>query len=142
MNCQRVMGILTGLLGMATGLFACLRFGLACWGGPRAHLTGDHLTIAVVGTGLEVDVLWTQRPGYMCMAVAIALKAVDVLCHLLVPTPPAKRAAPTEEYEELPQYLRATAGGPTRWGKPLTSFEDVSTSRGGAGVDLEKSNTA
>ena len=70
-RCQKAFGIVTGLWGMYSNLMPLQQFNLACRVGLNelAHAT------------------WSPGLGLQCIVIATFLKAIDVLCHMLVPVP-------------------------------------------------------
>ncbi len=107
------MGILTGVYGLVSGLLALRAFAERCWRAqPESFILEQYPELGELGASFGYG------PGAVLMFVATALKAIDVACHALVPTPAARHAKPPADADgPLPQYLRS--GGldaPTRWG--------------------------
>lgn len=71
-NCQKFMGIFTGVLGLTATLFALGSFRDACY-----RVEGELYEMAA-------------GPGFILTAVATILKAVDVICHVALATPAHK----------------------------------------------------
>jgi hypothetical protein len=125
-NCQKLMGVVTGLVGLTSGLLSCRTFANSCW---RAQ--PDTYTISSAPGLGALDASWSWGPGLLLMALGTALKAVDVLCHLVVPTPPKKREKGADNAKwTLPQYCAVgEAAQPTRLGYYLP-VEQQSTCSG------------
>ena len=80
---------------MFTGLMTLNSFGFHCWRSvPRVISLGEHALI-LSGRG---------GPGFILFVIGICLKLTDVLAHLLVPTPAAKRR-PVEHDTSFKAYL-------------------------------------
>ena len=86
----------------------------------------NYLPLLRAQVELSLDMEWQPGAGYLCMLVGVLLKSVDVVCHLLVPTPAPKRRqlAPGERYGTLAEYLRAKCPEPTRAGRPVAGAAD------------------
>lgn len=130
-NCQRAMGILTSSYGLFSGMRSMGDFADSCW---REQPARFELIDSDGQVELSSDVEWQPGVGYLCMLVGVLLKSVDVLCHLLVPTPAPKRRplAPGERFGKLAEYLQATCPEPTRVGRPVSgdkSSAEVATSK-------------
>ena len=96
---------------------------------PRPHMGArapNYLPLLRAQVELSLDMEWQPGAGYLCMLVGVLLKSVDVVCHLLVPTPAPKRRqlAPGERYGTLAEYLRAKCPEPTRVGRPVAGAAD------------------
>ena len=100
LNCQKLFGVSTGLYGFFSTLAALVDFRVACGlsGGLPPWRTVETVRVAVAaaegGGWREVEVVLTAGPGYVLLVLAALLKAVDVLCHLFVPTPAARHSHP------------------------------------------------
>ena len=71
----------------------------------------------------EFEARW--GPGLGLMWLATLLKAVDIVCHLIVPTPRRKRETGADDRGwSLPEYCAAGAtGGATRFGYYVRQHE-------------------
>ena len=99
------MGIATNLWGMFTGLSTLSSFGYWCWRSiPATIEIGGH----------AVNLHGRSGVGYSLFVVGILLKLTDVVAHLLVPTPAAKRR-PVEPGSSFRAYL-ARCPEPTTFG--------------------------
>lgn len=76
------MGVATGLWGMFTGLMTLRSFGFYCWRSVPSTIALGRYTLILSGHG---------GTGFWLFLVGICLKLTDVVAHLLVPTPAAKR---------------------------------------------------
>eukprot|EP00602_Paraphysomonas_sp_CaronLab_P003478 CAMPEP_0185024610 /NCGR_PEP_ID=MMETSP1103-20130426/7760_1 /TAXON_ID=36769 /ORGANISM="Paraphysomonas bandaiensis, Strain Caron Lab Isolate" /LENGTH=207 /DNA_ID=CAMNT_0027557627 /DNA_START=158 /DNA_END=781 /DNA_ORIENTATION=+ len=83
LNCQKFMGIFTGVVGTITTLAALSSYADGCY----RNLPNDD------GSGNELT--WYLGPGFTCLLLATFLKPVDVLIHLL--TPVGKKEVPLNE---------------------------------------------
>jgi len=98
-NCQKFLGIFTGLLGTATTLASLSTFADGC----HANLPeGDFLNMG--------EVSWALGPSFVILLLATLLKPLDVIFHCIVPVPVTKIE---EAYNNLtwkaqsdPDYLR------------------------------------
>jgi hypothetical protein len=85
-NCQKAFGILTGTLGGLTTLAALVTFNEGCY----ADVEGGSVIVPSSITGSEDLLLsfdWDLSTSFYCILFATLLKPVDVICHLLTPTP-------------------------------------------------------
>ncbi len=55
--------------------------------------------------GATLAANWRPGPGLVLLAVATLLKIVDIVCHIAVPTPAAKRDRAARDAKSLPDYL-------------------------------------
>lgn len=94
-NCQKWMGVITSLFSMIMTMGALGEYEDACFRGFEN-----------LGAGAME---WRDGPGYILMYLATAFKFIDVICHILVPTPPhcfdekameARKAEEAEKQEE------------------------------------------
>jgi len=114
MNCQKLLGWTTSVLGLCTGLSAIFSFLGGCWRHFPPSLTFDE------GYGdLPVRAVATRSIGRGCalMMLAVFLKIVDAACHLAVQVPGVKRR-PVARPLSLASYC-ALCSEPTRWSQPL-----------------------
>lgn len=95
-NCQKFMGIATGLCGLFTGLMALRSFGYDCWRSVPNVTTLGPYNFSFTGKG---------GTGFFLFLVGICLKITDVLAHLLLPTPAPKRQ-PVEPGLAFSAYLQ------------------------------------
>ena len=96
-NCQKLMGFATSVFGCASGLEALTKFANGCWRKLPSEIEIDS------GDTLPAD--YEMGPGYALMLIAVVAKGLDAICHLLVPTPARKQAAPVASIE-IVDYLR------------------------------------
>ena len=75
MNCQKFMGIFTGILGCVSTMAALSAYAEGC----NKHLPGyiDGHSAA-----------YHYGPGFICLVIATLLKAYDVMVHILMPVVP------------------------------------------------------
>jgi len=116
LNCQKLMGVLTGIYGMASGLLSLDAFADSCW---RAQ--PDAFTIRTLPMIGEVHASFRYGPGAQLVFWATAFKVVDIVLHAIVPTPRQKRVRPPwDATRTLPEYMAiGEPGQPTRVGYPL-----------------------
>eukprot|EP00055_Hartaetosiga_balthica_P006023 m.18502 g.18502 ORF g.18502 m.18502 type:complete len:281 (-) comp4968_c0_seq2:194-1036(-) len=107
LNCQKMFGIVTGLLGFLTTLASLNIFSLGC-------VRGLPSTIAINIPSFQPITAVNNAmfgPGLALITVATLLKLFDVLLHVLLPTPSYKRqelykeAKPGELVEAPPSIL-------------------------------------
>ena len=132
MNCQKVQGILTGLLSLATSFSSLHKFSDACLYNPPASLSvglngtfgdGDlpgevDLAAAATIAGIAVEegntvtlqMAYTHGTGFLLCWLAVALKVVDIICHLIVPTPKGRHAA-VDGTDTLVEYMNRDGEG-------------------------------
>lgn len=110
---QKFMGIATGVYGFISGLLSLQSFAGSC---VTAQPTSFNLT-SYPGVG-TLNISFKFGVGAALMFVATALKAIDVVLHLIVPTPPPRHAPPPDGLGELPSYLAHGASSETRFGYP------------------------
>jgi len=116
-NCQKMMGLITGVLSLLSGVNSLRTFRNNCMQEIPSELT--------LTSGLAIKTDWYAGPGLWLLGIATFLKSVDVICHLLVPTPPPKRK-PGSDTDSLADYMeRETL--PTRWGAPAGPPATVQT---------------
>jgi len=72
-NCQKFMGVATGIFGCLSTLAALGTFRDSCW-----RLQTEYYDME-------------PGPGFILTAVATILKTIDVVCHLILPTPRISR---------------------------------------------------
>lgn len=75
-NCQKFMGIFTGILGSITTLIALSSFSQSCW-----KIDDPNYTIKA-------------GSGFILVSFATFLKAIDVVAHALLPTPYQQKLLP------------------------------------------------
>lgn len=120
MNCQKLMGVITGFYGLISGLKSLHYFSSGCW---RSQPTTFTWEAAPELGAFEFEARW--GPGLGLMWLATLLKAVDIVCHLIVPTPRRKRETGADDRGwSLPEYCAAGAtGGATRFGYYVRQHE-------------------
>jgi len=84
-NCQKTMGTFSNLLGFCTSLVALLSFRQNCFSKVPSNW------------GPEGMYHWHIGAGFRCLAAATFIKLVDFACHVIVPTPVARRSKPKVE---------------------------------------------
>ena len=96
LNCQKFMAVfIAGMFGTISTLVTLYGYSAGCWrnfpdsGEHELKLQGETLKVQFNGE-------WFGGPGLALMIAATLLKAVNMICHLLVPTPKFCR---TEEGE-------------------------------------------
>lgn len=67
LNCQKTMGIVTGIFGLVSTLYSLTGFTASCW-----HVS-DKMTVG---------------PGLVLIVLGNVVKLYDVACHAILPTPP------------------------------------------------------
>jgi len=128
-NCQKVMGVVTGLYGLISGLMALADFANHCWRTqPRTFSISTYPEVGTIESSFEAG------PGTILIAIATVLKIVDVICHALVPTPTPRHAKPPSSIGPLPEYLvLGELDAPTRLGYPLNEAGSLGEYRGDPG---------
>jgi len=76
-NCQKFLGILTGIIGFVTTISAISTYTDACQNGLEDHTTG---------------IQWVLGPGLAFLFLSAAIKPFDVIFHCILPTPLEKTA--------------------------------------------------
>jgi len=110
-NCQKMFGFFTGLLGMSTSLMALREFSNACWNADLPDsVTLRNGTIAVGDTAwpeedIAFEARWEMGNGFALMTIATLLKVADSFIHLILQTPPGRQQQP-EPSVSLPEYMR------------------------------------
>mmetsp|Transcript_1257 Transcript_1257/g.2907 ORF Transcript_1257/g.2907 Transcript_1257/m.2907 type:complete len:345 (+) Transcript_1257:123-1157(+) len=98
-NCQATMGIVTSLWGLFSNLMSLSRFSRSCWRSFPTTLESYAL-------------VWKPSPAFLCLLIGSAMKLVDVLSHLVVPTPLVRRSKPPKEVKDVVEYMMlATSSG-------------------------------
>ena len=73
LNCQKFMGMFTGLMGAFSTLIALSTYADGCYRNlPDKDPIGS-------------EIVWYLGPGFVCLLVATLLKPIDFLIHLLMP---------------------------------------------------------
>jgi hypothetical protein len=75
MNCQKFMGILTGVLGFFSTMAALSTYAGGCY----RNLPTEY-------NGITID--YSLGPGFICLLVATALKVIDVVANVFLPVVP------------------------------------------------------
>jgi hypothetical protein len=99
MNCQKLFGTVTSFYGLFSAVGPLIDFRVSC--GLRDTLPPwaktSQLNVTLASGGFEeVDVEFRAGPGYIVLYLALVLKIVDAICHLIVPTPEANHIAPMD----------------------------------------------
>ncbi|EDQ84786.1 uncharacterized protein MONBRDRAFT_12510 [Monosiga brevicollis MX1] len=93
LNCQKFMGMATGIFGFVVTMIAIQTFNLECFEEiPSAILVNVNDETVVI----EMDSAY--GPGFILLLVATVLKIADVIVHALLPTPQHKTAPPYSEW--------------------------------------------
>jgi len=95
LNCQKMMGVITGIYGLISTVESLRSFRKNCglksdippWA-RSVHIDGYLLDS---GDAVSIKVRLNAGIAFTLLSIAIWLKCVDVICHLLVPTPKQKR---------------------------------------------------
>lgn len=90
LNCQKVMGIVTGLFGFFSTLAALSAYSEAC---------GRKLPTEVA----DLEIVWKFGPSWLLIFFAILLKPIDAIIHCAVPTPVYKRQEGYNGWAEPPE---------------------------------------
>lgn len=126
MNCQKVQGLVTGLLSLATSFSSLHKFADACLYSPPTSLSvgldgsafgsalpgGVDLAAAASTAGITLEegnsvtlqMAYTHGTGFVLCWLAVALKIVDIICHLIVPTPKGRHAE-VDGTDTLVEYM-------------------------------------
>jgi hypothetical protein len=73
LNCQKFMGMLTGLVGFISNLSSLSAYANSCYSNlPSTDSAGD-------------DIVFRLGPGFICILIATMLKPIDFFIHLLTP---------------------------------------------------------
>jgi len=75
MNCQKFMGILTGVLGFVSTLAALSTYAGGCYHNLPTEYNG-------------VRINYSLGPGFLCLLVATVLKIIDVVANVFLPVVP------------------------------------------------------
>lgn len=79
-NCQKVFGILTGIIGIASNFAAISLFETAC-----VDAINDNFPYLSSNVGLGL--------GMQCLVASTAIKVFDTVVHALVPSPSERRSS-------------------------------------------------
>lgn len=91
LNCQKFMGIATGIAGGLSTLSSLSTYSADCQ---------EKLPNSIDFNGVEEDLRWEYGPSFVLLAIASFLKAFDVLCHAIVPTPMSRQLADGDKLEQ------------------------------------------
>ena len=94
-NCQKAMGVITGIFGLVVGLYTVAQFRKYCWGDDT-----DGLGKVDWETQDGYKVETRPGPGWSLTWFATAFKIVDVLAHLALPTPRHAHLPPTHYQQQ------------------------------------------
>jgi len=113
-NCQKFYGSFVSTLSMLVSLYTLLLYNNKCFTSFQSGTTPFEIqnpsylspSAALGPLGhdnvIEVDLSWGAGNALLCMYVATSLKIVDIVCHLIVPTPAITRDRnEQDEYERL-----------------------------------------
>ncbi|MEL7342196.1 MAG: hypothetical protein AAGM67_17060 [Bacteroidota bacterium] len=117
LNCQRFMGIATGIFGFISTLSALETYAEGC---------GNNFSETLEIEGVQVEMDYSFGPALICLLVATILKVFDVVCHLAIITPFTQRSSRADEMYELNRDKR----------RELMS--EVESSEGGTTLSTEK----
>jgi hypothetical protein len=87
-NCQKVLGVFTGILGILMNIVAVSSFYDSCVAPAKNHFYG-----------MDADA--SLGPGMQCLVVSTIIKFYDVLVHIAVPTP-VERTNATVQLKSVP----------------------------------------
>lgn len=109
LNCQKNMGVVTSATGLISGLSSLASFHAGCIASLPSN-TVYYATSSTLARGLgasHITMVITKRVGLgmLLMALGTVLKLVDVILHLLLPTPEPKRQRFTGTLS-LVEYMR------------------------------------
>lgn len=112
-NCQKFYGSIVAALSMFSSLYTALLYNNRCFAGfyqgevtvdlnttefDWQALLGSNPSSYVINVGLE----WSAGNAYLCMVTATALKSIDIIANLIVPTPSITRDRDEQErYEAI-----------------------------------------
>src|SRR3546814_2670498 len=85
---QKMLAIITGVIGFLSTLSSLSSYGAGCFGSLP-----DEFTIGLS----DVNMTWTHGPGFACILVATLFKPLNVIAHLMLPTPDEKTKKPVED---------------------------------------------
>ena len=120
MNCQKMFGIAAGLYGFFATLASLRIFRRNCGistDSPWSSARSEKVEAYSLDEETEYQVRLRVKSGLALslLLITIWMKAIYVICHLLVPTPPAKHhkvAADVQKYD-LTTYLASAIPSPT-----------------------------
>ena len=138
LNCQKGMGIGTGIFGFASTLAALLAFVTNC--SDRLPTPDATFTFAKAGGSVTLPVTWSVGPAFACLLVATLLKPVDVACHAILPTPP--RNHPKYPFEDGDVEGGGGANGTTAAPTAAPTTAAANGGGGGGGVRGEEGAVA
>uniref|UniRef100_A0A7S4BCW9 Uncharacterized protein n=1 Tax=Chrysotila carterae TaxID=13221 RepID=A0A7S4BCW9_CHRCT len=122
LNCQKLIGWTTSLLGLTTGLVAIFSWLAGCW---RYFPESIQLASLWQGVNIETHAERSIGPGCALFMLAVLLKIVDTLLHIFLKTPEAKWA-PVYTFIPFTSYCRRCAEK-TVWGRPVSTKRLTST---------------
>ena len=107
-NCQKVFASFVACFNMLMSLYTWVGYTNSCFASfyegeipydrQQNVLSPDEASQAFI----SFDFKWRPGPGLFCIAAATVLKAVDILCHCIIPTPKITRdLKEQQEYENL-----------------------------------------
>lgn len=109
-NCQKTFGTLITALSMCLSLYSFLGYRNKCFnsfyeGDVYYALDGESYGVVDPedpAADVVVNFDWNSGIGYQCIMGATILKVIDILCHLLIPTPSITRNRQEQlDYEKL-----------------------------------------
>jgi hypothetical protein len=90
LNCQKFMGMLTGLVGFISNLSSLSAYANSCYNNlPSSDASGE-------------DIVFRLGPGFICILIATLLKPIDFFIHLLTPVADKEKLALDDENKISP----------------------------------------
>jgi len=146
LNCQKLFGIATGIYGFFSTLESLRGFRRNCGLQDDLPPWGRSTNVKVVvvdaagnETEGKVDVKMLPGLAFTLLFVAVVLKAFDVFCHLIVPTPHPKHLHPekgTPENEDLEAYLMIATTSEKEGGGATSVPDDGMKDRASSGIEM------
>ena len=87
-----MLAIITGILGFLSTLSSLSTYAGGCY---------ENLPDQLAVEGGHVDMDWRLGPGFACILVATLLKPLNIIAHVLLPTPDEKNRPADGEYNEM-----------------------------------------
>lgn len=79
-NCQKFWGVFVGMISLLSSLNTFASYSNTCYKSMR---TGTF----TMADGATVETNWSAGPGFICSVLGTIIKLVDIIIHLIVPTP-------------------------------------------------------
>lgn len=93
LNCQKVMGVVTGIIGTLSSLSSLSLYADGCLNNlPTSDVSGNSIT-------------YTFGPGFACLLLATLLKPIDVIVHFVTPVVRDKESLTALMDDTLPQKV-------------------------------------